>query len=302
MAQSNLAFYDTAANPFAQRPGFPATFFTPPKAAASKNNGDGAPINGNDFILKHGYNNRAGESCPDGYIIAPGGNDDLAWAQYSVGSFNTKRPVKVKIGVTGVIAPGGNDDLPLIYWVGISDYTTGSWTMSGPYTKSVQITVNSDQWSHRCVSKTNELQVLILTDATGIKHDENNPEGITSVEIISLEAVASNRYKCTAPILPYDTVLTYDPSQYSVDLSWTHLVDTSNAANEAQVYTVTRLQVSTGTTVVVGTTTAPDALFTDPVDAAAGVPALIPGETYKYFVKAENTLATEPVLIGEVTI
>jgi hypothetical protein len=166
----------------------------------------------------------------------------------------------------------------------------------------VEIIVNSDQWRHRCVGSTDEMQVLILTDATGVEHTEENPEGITSVEIKSISVTASSRYKKTVPILPFDLALAYDPSAYSVELSWTHLTDASSSSNEAAVYTVARLQVGESTPEVIGTTTAPDAVFSDPVDAAAGVPELIPGETYQYFVKAENALATDYVLLGEVTI
>jgi hypothetical protein len=299
---ANLVWLTASANQFAKRPGFPETFNASLKAAASSHGGNGAPVNGSEYMLAHGYNNRAGETCPNGYIIAPGGNDDLAWAEYNLGAFNSKRPVKVKVNVTGVIAPGGNDDLPLIYWVGISDHTCGQWAMSGPYTSSVDIAVNSDQWYHRCVDSTNEMQVLILTDATGIEHTDVNPEGITAVEITTLSVTANNHYKRTAPILPYNLTLSYDPTQYSVELSWTHLVDTSSSSNEAAVYTVTRLLVGESTPVVIGSTTAPDTAFTDPVDDSASVPELVPGETYQYYIKADNGIATTSVLVGEVTI
>jgi hypothetical protein len=113
--QASLVFLETAANQFSQRPGFPATFGESTKTAAHEhdnhhNENDDDPVSGADFALDHGYSNRPGETNPNGYIIAPGGNDDLAWAKYDVGSFHSKRPVKVRVAVTGVIAPGGNDD------------------------------------------------------------------------------------------------------------------------------------------------------------------------------------------------
>jgi hypothetical protein len=301
---ASLIYLQDTANQFALRPGFPAIFSASlSKAASSSNKGDSSTVvTGSEFCLEYGDNNRAGEHGPNGYIIAPGGNDDLAWAQYNIGAFHSKRPVKIRFTVTGVIAPWGNDDLPLLYWVGISDHTCGVWAMSGPYTSTTEIVVNSDQWCHRCVNSTDEMQVLVLTDASGIQPSPANPEGITAVEISSIAVTANARYKRTAPVLPYDLALTYDPSQFSVALSWTHLVDTSSSSNEAATYTLLRVQEGADTGEVLGTTAAPDATFVDGVDTGAGVPALVPGETYQYYVKADNGLTTDYVLIGSVTI
>ncbi|MCH7471584.1 hypothetical protein IIA79_01335 [bacterium] len=167
-------------------------------------------VNGNALVEEHGVNNKPGEG--NAYVIAPGGDDDLAWARYSIEGLTVERPVDISIGVTGVIAPGGDDDLPISYWLGLSDYTNYRWEWrgdpldpeGGPYTASAQLVLNSNEVRERYVSAAGVFHFVILTESSSVEPDEDtNPEGITSVEIVASTMAAKDAtapdYKPTAP-------------------------------------------------------------------------------------------------------
>ncbi|MCH7471844.1 hypothetical protein IIA79_02710, partial [bacterium] len=150
-------------------------------------------VDGKEWVEEHGVNNGPGVSGPNVWVIAPGGDDDLAWAKYSIEGLTAERPVDIAIGVTGVIAPGGDDDLPLSYWLGLSDYTNYRWewrgdpedTQGGPYTAPAELVLNSEEVRERYVSAAGVFHFVILTESSGIEPDESNPEGITAVEIVA---------------------------------------------------------------------------------------------------------------------
>lgn len=289
-------------NPIASLPGFPAPPATGGRTVSTGNGGDDGLVDGDEFISQYGDDNREGDYSTDGHIIAPGGDDDLAWAKYYLGTFSEERPIEVNIQVTGVIAPGGDDDLPLSYWVGLSDHTEAEWHLIGPFDSNQELTINGDDISDRIVNENNECNILILTDASEVEPTDSNPEGITSVEILSVEVVSSSEYTFTAPIIPFGLGLEYNSDTQSVELSWVHLDDTSDSRNNADNYRIRRWLVGSDSSRVIGTVDAPGTSFVDPDDSVAGTPALESGETYQYFIRAENDANTLYVLIGEVSI
>jgi len=261
---------------------------------------------GNEFIKQHGKNNRPGEKSPNGHIIAPGGDDDIAWAWYKVGSLSKYRPTDVSIDVCRVIAPGGDDDLPLIFWIGVFDYTKLRWHWEGPYTDNTSIVVNSSSYRDRVVSLLDELNFMVMTDCSGVQPSPSNPEGITAVEISVTATEASTKYYSTAP---YYTMFTQaylgvpkaaaalDPDTQYVTLTWEHAEDSDNFKNEALKYEIWRdlLDDQIPVPLLHGKLDAPAEQFIDPLDKIPGMPEPIPGATYRYYLTAINIGGKTPL-------
>ena len=271
------------------------------------------PLTGDKFVKQHGKNNRPGECSPNGHIIAPGGDDDLAWAKYKLAALSTTRPTEVSIEAMTVIAPGGDDDLPLIYWLLVYNYSRNAWDTRGPYEESVSIVLNSDLLRDRYVSASDELNFMVLTDCSGIEHDKGNPDGLTAVEIVASATEASTDYYSTVPLFPSITDLflggdkgasELDPATQHVTLEWEHYVDSDNWKNEAMRYEVWRsLADGVKEPKLMGKVNAPTSVFVDPTDIVPEAKHAVPGATYYYYVQSINIGGKTPLaMAGPITI
>jgi hypothetical protein len=270
-------------------------------------------VAGNDFIAQHGANNRPGVN-PDSHIIAPGGDDDLAWAQYCLEDFDVERPLSSAVEVATVIAPGGDDDLPLLYWLGAYNYTQDHWDWFGPFDEADSVILNSEECNERYVSAANELNLTILTDCSGIEPTVSNPEGITAVEIILSKTTASGSYVFTKPHYVEITGISLgdkgasalDPDTQYVTITWNHIYDTSDPKNEASKYKAWRnlLDDPYSEDMMLGDVDAPQEHFVDPTDNSGEGKYATPGATYMYYIQAFNqaTGAGPKVPAGSVTI
>jgi len=270
------------------------------------------PQTGDRFVKQHGTFNRPGEFSPDGHIIAPGGDDDLAWAKYKLAALSSDRPVNVSIEAMTVIAPGGDDDLPLVYWLLVYNYSRNAWDTRGPYEQSTSIVLNSDLIRSRYVSADDELNFMVLTDCSGIEPDKGNPEGLTAVEIVASATEASTDYVSTIPMFPQVTDLflgadkgasDLDPDTQYVTLEWEHYVDSDDWKNEAMRYEVWRRVDGTKTPMLMGKVDAPTSVFVDPTDIQPGSKHAVPGATYYYYVQSINIGGKTPLaMAGPITI
>lgn len=270
-------------------------------------------VTGNDFVAQFGANNRPGVN-PDSHIIAPGGDDDLAWAQYVMGGFELERPLSSIVEVATVIAPGGDDDLPMFYWLGFYNYTMNSWDWFGPYDDTDSVILNSVERNDRYVSSANEMNLIVLTDCSDIEPTQSNPEGITSVEIILSTTAASDEYTFTKPHFLEITGISLgakgtsdlDPDTQYVTITWNHVYDTSNVKNEAFKYKIWRnlIDETFDEDSMLGQVDAPAEEYIDPTNNAGEGKCAIPGGTYMYYVQAFNkdTGASPKVAAGPITI
>jgi hypothetical protein len=250
-------------------------------------------IPGNAYLFQHGSANRAGEGSPLGWIIAPGGDDDLAYAEYAVSGFTELRPTDLSINTMGVIAPGGDDDLPLNYWIGLSDYTSYIWEWRGPYTGPIELILNSEEIRQRYVSEAGVLTFVVLSDASLVPISANNPTGTAAVEVVTatIDGLLATdvQYQPTLPYCPWIQDLSLgdlkggsalDPATQHVSLQWPHVIDLANPENEAVYYQVFRRLVGAPMedVVLLNTIPAPGLQFVDPTDGNPLAEKLIPGE------------------------
>lgn len=271
------------------------------------------PVVGDSFTADHGTYNRPGESSPNGHIIAPGGDDDLAWAKYCIKQLKKDRPIVITIDVLSVIAPGGDDDLPLMYWVMTYDFTGSCWITGGPYEETTELVLNSKFKRNRMVSADNEFNFLILTDASQIEPSEDNPLGLTAVEIACTYTQTDSEYTTTIPHYPIITDLrlgngkgtsALDPDTQYVTIEWEHVEDSSDWKNEAQRYEVWRSLVGgKKDPKLLGKVDAPTSVFVDPLDIEAGVKHAVPGASYVYYVCSINVGGKTPLApAGPITV
>jgi hypothetical protein len=267
-------------------------------------------VGGSEFTEEQGEQNEPGPSGPEAYIIAPGAEDDLAWALYGIGGFDPDRPAEISIELNSApLLPGGDDPLPLGAWIGLANYSSYSWDWFGPYEESVSLQINSAAVHDRYVSSENNFYYTVVTDASGVDPGPGNPDGTTAVEIIASTTSAvdatSGEYHETTPHYPIDSESgvgdgkqgsALDPATQFVTVFWSHLEDDASPANEAAQYDVYRRRLGTADGLaLLGSVAAPAEQFVDPTDTRPLIGAVTPGETYEYYVVARNAAGATPV-------
>jgi len=269
---------------------------------------------GTDYVEVFGGNTGPGTKWPKSLVIAPGGDDDLdlAWAKYAIPDLSQYRPLTASFEVDTVIAPGGDDDLPLLYWVGVFNYTQSCWDWHGPYDGDTELTLNSSQARDRFISADDVMNLIVLTDCTGIEPTEGNPDGLCGVELGYSTTVASEDYYSLAPHYPEITsiylgnkgVSELDPDTQYVTLEWEHVTDSDNSENEANWYKVYRkLSTEAGVPQLLKVVQAPGRAFTDPVDDQNKTRAPVPGATYLYYLQSQNGVGVSSMVpAGPITV
>ncbi|MBN2083358.1 hypothetical protein JW859_14270 [bacterium] len=265
---------------------------------------------GTDYTEIFGGNTGPGTKWPKSLVIAPGGDDDLdiAWAKYAIPDLSQYRPVTASFAVDTVIAPGGDDDLPLLYWVGVFNYSQSCWDWHGPFDSDTELTLNSSQERDRYISATDVMNLIVLTDCSGIEPTAGNPDGLCGVELGYSTTVASEDYYSLAPCYPEITsihlggkgVSDLDPETQYVTLEWVHVTDSDDSENEVNWYKVYRkLSTEAGVPQLLKTVQAPASAFTDPVDDPNKNRAPVPGATYLYFLQSHNGVGVSSMVPAE---
>ena len=260
-------------------------------------------VPGNAFTEEQGEENEPGPSGPEAYIIAPGAEDDLAWALYGIGGFDPDRPTEISIELNSApLVPGGDDPLPLSFFVGLSNYTQNSWEWFGPFDESQNLILNSPAVLERYIGPAG---VFYFTLAT-LRGDEwitpENPDGLTACQItlstVTTEEAGSENYNATKPLfepivghspskVPSKSASALEPWQY-VEIDWSHEDDLECPEASTTSYEVFRMGVEDAQPVLIGTVAAPEDKYIDPEDNDPSVPEPIPGRTYQYFLRAVN--------------
>lgn len=76
---------------------------------------------------------------------------------------------------------GRDDDIPLYYFLGIADYSVGSWRWFGPYTEGgPTLEVYTDDLKNRFKSPSDLYYVVFLTASTGHTTSQLAPEGLVA--------------------------------------------------------------------------------------------------------------------------
>ncbi|MCD6282137.1 PQQ-binding-like beta-propeller repeat protein [bacterium] len=91
------------------------------------------------------------------------------------------RPIQVQVQ-TETSSYGNKSEkiLPLRYWIGIADFTYGSWRWFGTFTENhAMVTVNSESLRSRVKSAANNVYVCVLT-GIGNSSIETSTEGVTA--------------------------------------------------------------------------------------------------------------------------
>lgn len=234
------------------------------------------------------------------YVIVADGADPLAYAIYVLADLDLDRPVDFSFTVSAAPGePGGGEDLPLKYYVAVSNYSKLAWDWYGPFTAADQVVLNSDELYDRCISAGHALSVLVATALDSGLSSPGNPEGMTAacIEVLgfNLESAASPEYHSTRPhfaeLLPPEgkQAAALDPAQY-VTLNWEHVTDpANNYANEADFYEIRRAELGEEVSSLMAKLGAHAGLNSYVDDGTApGVPPLKPGQTYIYYLRAEN--------------
>jgi hypothetical protein len=143
--------------------------------------------------------------------LVPGGEDDLAYAVYTVPNLSVNRPVQLNI-TASLLHPGGED--PLEYWVMVSDYSTGRWKLkAGPNAdksfSAASLVLNSATDRERLVSAPQgpggpAFSYAVLTagnasNSSGLPYDQQ-PRVELSVSTTNLLPETDPGYFKTAPL------------------------------------------------------------------------------------------------------
>lgn len=132
---------------------------------------------------------------------------------------------------------GRDDDIPLVYYVGLADYSIGSWRWFGPFGDvDVVVTVNSEALKSRFKSSANNFYLCVLASngskavnaipaeglvagfpvdisARAVSQDKEDPGGLTIQEIVTL----TGEGLATDPALVTGLKATADVGGVSVD-------------------------------------------------------------------------------------
>ena len=259
---------------------------------------------GDDWLASAGDGNRPGEASPDGQVLLPGGEDDLAWAVYEAEVFSTSRPVSISFNATAApLLPGGEDDLPLSYWIGLGNYSRLAWEWLGPFEDSTELTLNSAEVRERYVTPGTDpvMYFLVVVDCSEVEASEDNPEGLAAVEVITGSVPNLSVYSPDY----FDTVPAYTeledagtgngkgaaelaPIQH-VTLAWSFQDDPYKDACEALYMRVYRRRNGQQARKAIGTVDATRETYTDPVDNSDPADHVIPGAEYDYWIEPGNS-------------
>lgn len=298
-------------------PQFPAADYAGPFSVAHRISAAELAVDGQDFAAQTGANNYL-VTGTNAYVLCPGGDDPLAFAQYAVPDLAAERPVDWSCEITAApIAPGGDEELPLSYFIGLANYTNGLWDWRGPFTEPQTLALNSQELRDRFVSAAGVLHFVVATVAAPQFAAPGNELGLTAVRIeqclLGVEDGTSAQYFATRPSLPALALKSgsglkgpaaLDPETQYVTLSWQHIDDPlNNYANEADMYELRRLAAGESVSRLLGKPGAHSGenSFLDD-GALPGIPPLVPGQSYQYLLRAENESGYTPFSSVEVTL
>lgn len=315
---TDLARPEPAANPLplvnvnhsTDPPGLPVLDDASPTSRVRAVSESSLVVNGDSFIAEYGAGNRPGETFSNGHIIAPGGDDDLAWAKYAIGELDIERPAQITFTVTSVIAPGGDDDLPLCFWIGTTDYSSRCWKWSGPYTADTEIVLNSATIHERCVSAENQFQFIVVVDGCTALDGGIKPAVEVGYSTTLVKAQTDPQYFNTAPLYAEFTNVqlgsggksgsALDPASQYVTLTWVHYADAASKFNEASKYEIFRWLVGSDEPIkLLGKVDAPGTQFTDPLDVIPVDKHPVPGATYIYYLDSINIGGKTPLAASQ---
>ncbi len=239
---------------------------------------------------------------------------EYAYAIYGQNIGAATKPLKTLIDCEVCVFGGGQDeDIPLVYYVGIADYSLGSWRWFGPFGDNeppyeevdTLLTVNSETLQSRFKSPNGNFYLCVLASNGGraasalpdegyvadfpieprartVSEEDDDPGGLTVEEIISW--VAENLYTEPAVV----TGLSVSTSTAGVSLIWD-----SNPDPDVDIYQIFRADPDVGISLDhIASVFAPDKDFidsaTDPQYPSFIWDIGVPGKEYKYSVRARN--------------
>lgn len=223
--------------------------------------------------------------------LAPG---EYAYGIYGQAVGIDPKPLKTLIDSTICKIGGGRDeDIPISYFVGIADYTSGAWRWFGPFGDvDVMVTVNSETLKSRFKSPSDNYYFAVLASngskatsalpadgsttfpidvsARHTSDDEEDPGGLTIEEICTW--VEENLL--TEPAIVTGLQATADAG--GVHLSWDTNIDP-----DVDIYQVLRDDMDDADEpILLQGVLAPTVTYTDTTG--------IPGKSYRYLVRARN--------------
>jgi len=235
---------------------------------------------------------------------APG---EYAYAVYGQSIGPALKPLQTLIDSSPCSFGGGqDDDVPACYYIGVADYSQGSWRWFGPFGEyDVMLTVNSATLKSRFKSPENNFYLCVLasngskavsalpddglvTDfpiepvARAVSAEDDDPGGLTIEEIVTW--VADNLYTEPAAV----TGLHTSTSSQGVTLNWDR-----NPDPDVDIYQIFRRDADTeDPRELIATVFAPDTdiidATSDPVYPMFNWDVGMPGKKYTYSVRARN--------------
>jgi len=233
--------------------------------------------------------------------LRPGGEDDLAFALYTLDNLTVQRPAGVSFAVLPeTLHPGGEDELTSAYWVGFSDYSRFAWEWHGPYTKAETLALNGPELRERYVSGSGSFSYILLVH--GLPGGDAVQPAVQVLSASTATADASPNQAVYYSNRPHYARISgvslggssasrvssaLDPSQH-VNLSWEHVRDQGAEDNEALAVRVYRHRLGESDRMPIGTVFSEDEIYTDPLDNSESAAPPEPGETYVYYIRAYN--------------
>jgi len=245
------------------------------------------------------------------YSIEPSGTSlnlrgyepgDYAYALYRQATGGVTKPLQTLID-SEVCAFGGgqDDDIPLVYYLGLADYTLGTWRWYGPFIDNeppyedidALITVNSETLKSRFTSPSDNFYLCVLTTNPGratsslsdeglaaelpfeprartVSADELDPGGVR-IEVVTTD---TEEGLDTEPVVV--TGLVADADEAGVALTWD-----ANLDPDVFMYQVVRVDPDNeDDPILLEGVLSPTVIYTDTTG--------IPGKEYRYLVRARN--------------
>lgn len=303
---------EAAPAPLTALPPFPGTDLIAPVLRSTS--ADSVTLAGDGYIAQAGGGNQpAGGGA---FIIVPGGDEELAWAQYRIDGLTDGKPVRLGLDVSAAGSTGDGANPADEYWLGLANYTAYRWEWSGPHSGDLQLTLNSSELRDRYVSASGSFSYVIfaLRDAPPTPQ---NPDGLNGIRLKSSTTQIPLNYQPNRPHYTLGdapsagdsksaskTASSLEDSQL-VTLRWEHVTafNLADTINEAFQYQVFRQGPLDSAPVNLGSVLAPETAYVDPLDNASSASAPIPGVTYSYYLRAVNPTGFTPLApLGNITI